>query len=438
MDFTEINADMIGEEKGKIKDYIQKHRTAMLTVMFTDIEGYTELTERKGDSYVAKLRQYHDELLQTIIEKNGSGMVVKFIGDAVMAVFSEPSTGVKRAIDIQIALAKFNEEHTEFEDISVRIGLHVGQIAVEDDVQMDIFGRHVNRAARVESLAAGGQILATYPVWDSAKGWLDSADEIECVLHGSYLLKGIPEPIEVFEVYLPAHKKPEAPVKGKVKSRSSVMRWVNVAVIVLLVGYFGLSLLKDDSLLINTTVTQDLYLNGELLNFSIADDDGFRTVENELEPGVYQLSYQESPQLAYVTDLEVGKGETLITPEFTELMLPSLKLRNYASKPDKSTLEDFNFISFSAVEYHGEWSINIESAVIAGADVRHNVHWQVTTTTPETSTYQGVEILNHNLADDMQQFEEIELQSFEGLRLVLTGFTANKLIDTALRWEFVD
>jgi len=76
MDFTEINADMIGEEKGKIKDYMQKHRTAMLTVMFTDIEGYTELTERKGDSYVAKLRQYHDELLQTIIEKKGPGMGV--------------------------------------------------------------------------------------------------------------------------------------------------------------------------------------------------------------------------------------------------------------------------------------------------------------------------------------------------------------------------
>lgn len=436
MDFTEINADMIGEEKGKINAYRQKHRTAMLTVMFTDIEGYTELTERKGDSYVAKLRQYHDQLLKTIIEENGSGMVVKFIGDAVMAVFSEPSTGVKRAIDIQIALAKFNQEHTEFEDISVRIGLHVGQIAVEDDVQLDIFGRHVNRAARVESLAVGGQILATYPVWDSAKGWLDASDDIDCVSHGAYLLKGISEPIEIFEIYLPAHKKPAAPSKGKMKSRSKLMKWVNLALVLLVVGYLGLSLFKDDKLLIRTDVTQDLYLNDELLRLSVTDDEGYRTVENELPQGVYQLSYRDSSQLAYVTDIEVEKGNTLINPNFTELVLPSLRLRNNASQPDYSVEGSFDFTSTSAVEFQGQWSINIESVVIEGASVQHNVHWQVTTTAPNIASHQGLEILNHDLIDDMRPFEEIEIQSSNGIRLVLAGFTANKLIEAALKWEF--
>lgn len=438
MDFTEINADMIGAEKGKINAYIQKHRTAMLTVMFTDIEGYTELTERKGDSYVARLRQYHDELLKTIIEENGSGMVVKFIGDAVMAVFSEPSTGVKRAIDIQIALAKFNEEHTEFEDISVRIGLHVGQIAVEDDVQLDIFGRHVNRAARVESLAVGGQILATYPVWDSAKGWLDASDEIGCVSHGGYLLKGIPEPIEIFEIYLPAHKKPVAPAKGKVKNRSKAVKWANLTILLLVVGYLSLSFFKEDSLLIRTDVTQDLYLNDELLNLSVADEEGFRTVENELAQGVYQLSYRVSPQVAYVADVEVGKGETLSAPNFKEIALPSLRLRNNASKPDTSANGSFDFISTSAVEYQGQWSIKFESVIVDGASAQHSVHWQVTTTTPKATSYQGIELISHNLIDDMRPFEEVELQSNSDVRLVLTGFTANKLIETVLKWEFED
>jgi class 3 adenylate cyclase len=436
MDLAEINTDLVGEEKGKIEAYIQRHHTAMLTVMFTDIEGYTELTERQGDSYVAKLRQYHDALLKTIIEENGAGMVVKFIGDAVMAVFSEPSAGVKRAIDIQLALKQFNLEHTEFEDISVRIGLHVGQIAVEDDVQMDIFGRHVNRAARVESLAAGGQILVTYPVWDSAKGWLDSADEIECAAHGAYLLKGIPEPIEIFEVYLPEHKKPSAPAKGKVKTRSGVMKWVNVAIVVVLAAYFGLSALEKDSLLIKTTVTEDIFLNGELLNISPADEEGFRSVANELERGLHRLSYQVSPQLGYVTDIEVTKGRTLVTPEFTELRLPSLSLRNYADQPGKSKSNAFSFETYSAVEYQGEWALAVSSDVIDGSSVQHNVKWQVSTNVPEEITLRGVETLSHNLADNMQPFEDIELKALDGITLRLTGFTANKLIDTSLKFEF--
>ncbi|MFQ3232112.1 MAG: class 3 adenylate cyclase, partial [Reinekea sp.] len=408
MDFTEINADMIGEEKGKLNAYIQKHRTAMLTVMFTDIEGYTELTERKGDSYVAKLRQYHDELLKTIIEENGSGMVVKFIGDAVMAVFSEPSTGVKRAVDIQLALEKFNREHAEFEDISVRIGLHVGQIAVEDDVQLDIFGRHVNRAARVESLATGGQILATYPVWDSAKGWLDASDDIKCISHGGYLLKGIPEAIEIFEIYLPELTKPAAPAKGKVKSRSPLMKWVNLALLILVVGYLGFSFLKGESLLINTAVTQNLYLNGELLNLSTANDKGNRTVENEIAPGVYQLSYKSSSQLAYMATVEVGKGQTIIKPDFTELSLPSLKLRNDASKVNNSTQGEFSFITTTGVEYQGQWALKIESIVLDGSSVQHTVSWQLITSLPNAITTQGLERFSHDLVDDMRPFETME------------------------------
>jgi class 3 adenylate cyclase len=438
MDFTEVSADMSGLEQGKIKAYIQKHHTAMLTVMFTDIEGYTELTERQGDSYVAKLRQYHDELLKTIIEENDSGLVVKFIGDAVMAVFSEPSVGVKRAIDIQVALEQFNKDHTEFEDIAVRIGLHVGQIAVEDDVQMDIFGRHVNRAARVESLAAGGQVLVTYPVWDSAKGWLDSSDEIDCVAHGSYLLKGIPEPIEIFEVYLPSHKKPSAPVKGRVKSRSGVMKWLNIAAVALLILYLVLVNLKGDSLLINTSVGQDLFLNGELLSLGDVNEEGFRVVENDLTRGASQLSYQVSSQLAYVSDFEIEKGQTLVMPEFKELALPSLKLRNDAARNAESKSRAFEFESIQSGVFKGEWSIAIDSTLGESSNVSHNVQWEVVVSEPESIIYQGSEVLSHTLEEGMNAFDPIELEGVDGLKITLSGFMANKIIDATLNWEFSD
>jgi len=51
----------------------------------------------------------------------------------------------------------------------------MGQVAVENQTQLDLFGRHVNRASRVEGIADAGQIYLTYPVFDSARGWLASA-----------------------------------------------------------------------------------------------------------------------------------------------------------------------------------------------------------------------------------------------------------------------
>jgi class 3 adenylate cyclase len=89
-----------------------------------------------------------------------------------MAVFAEPTQAVDRAMAIQREFRDNIQTHPKLSEISVRIGLHMGQVAVDNSIQTDIFGRHVNRAARIEAIADGGQIFMTYPVFDSAKGWL--------------------------------------------------------------------------------------------------------------------------------------------------------------------------------------------------------------------------------------------------------------------------
>ncbi len=65
----------------------------------------------------------------------------------------------------------------------------------------DVFGTHVNRAARLEELCEGGHVLASYVVWDTVKGWLKDREQIQWKRHGRYLLKGIADPLEVFEPY---------------------------------------------------------------------------------------------------------------------------------------------------------------------------------------------------------------------------------------------
>src|SRR4030042_4978482 len=107
------------EELSNIDEFRKKKNTAVLTIMFTDIEGFTALTEEKGETYVHALHQYHDDILVNIIEENNSGVIIKFIGDAIMAVFSDPPAAVEKSLKIQKKLKTFNENHPELEDIKV-------------------------------------------------------------------------------------------------------------------------------------------------------------------------------------------------------------------------------------------------------------------------------------------------------------------------------
>lgn len=79
-----------------IQSYIQSKNIALLTIMF--IKGFTELTKQQGEQYATRFRIHHDEILTQAIEENSAGLIIKFIGDAVTSVFSEPSVAVERTL----------------------------------------------------------------------------------------------------------------------------------------------------------------------------------------------------------------------------------------------------------------------------------------------------------------------------------------------------
>ncbi len=203
--------DLSEREFTSIDEFRKKANTAVLTIMFTDIQGFTALTENKGESYVHKLHEAHDRILVETIESDGDGIVIKFIGDSIMAVFSEPTAAARKALLIQQRLADFNAQHSEIDDITVRIGLHMGQTVIENKIQTDLFGRHVNKASRIEGLASGGHIYLSYPVFDSVKGWIMDIPNARSKLHGSYFLKGIDKAEEIYEIWDERFTVPEAP-----------------------------------------------------------------------------------------------------------------------------------------------------------------------------------------------------------------------------------
>ena len=151
----------------------------LAAIMFTDIVGYTALMgedERKALELLKKNRQVQ----RPIIEKF-NGRWLKEIGDGVLASFNTVSDAVYCAKEIQEIC------QTE-ENLSLRIGIHQGEVVFEDG---DVFGDGVNIASRLESLAIPGSIFISSKVHDDIKNHKD----IETDSLGKYVLKNVNEPV---------------------------------------------------------------------------------------------------------------------------------------------------------------------------------------------------------------------------------------------------
>jgi class 3 adenylate cyclase/tetratricopeptide (TPR) repeat protein len=135
------------------------------TVLFTDLVGSTATRARLGEEIADELRRVHDELLTSAIEGH-SGVVVKGLGDGLMARFSSTADAVSAAVAIQQAVDAHSTRHRGHA-FEVRIGISAGDVSVEDD---DLFGTPVVEAARLCGAAAGGQILAAQVIEVLARG----------------------------------------------------------------------------------------------------------------------------------------------------------------------------------------------------------------------------------------------------------------------------
>jgi adenylate cyclase len=152
-----------------------------VTIMFSDIEGSTELNHRLGDRGWVQLLARHDRFLSKAIAANG-GHVIKSQGDGLMVAFAEASDAVGAAVDIQRALVRARGR--KLAGVRVRIGAHRGSAVHRDG---DLFGRNVALAARVAAEAAGGEVLVTDAVIEAIP-----AAAVPVLETRDAVLKGIP------------------------------------------------------------------------------------------------------------------------------------------------------------------------------------------------------------------------------------------------------
>ena len=163
-----------------------------VTIFFSDMVGFTELTDRLGDAAAAEIVDRVLRLQSNIIEQDGRGRVVKFIGDAVFAVFDTPSLAMSKAMEIQRSLAELGRVNGTAA-VSLRMGMHVGEILLEEGGRLDIVSRHVNRARRVMESSQPGQILASRAVVDSGRDFIRGVptEHLSIRYYGEYYLKGV-------------------------------------------------------------------------------------------------------------------------------------------------------------------------------------------------------------------------------------------------------
>ena len=164
--------------------------TGTVTFLFTDIESSSSRWDTDRDAMAAALA-VHNQILDEAIAAAG-GQTVKTMGDGYMVAFSHPAAAISAAVHAQ---GRLGETAWEGEPITVRMGLHTGNV---DLVDGDYFGPDVNRAARIEAAGHGGQILASASTRELSAGSISG--DITLISLGRHELRGLTRPEQIYQV----------------------------------------------------------------------------------------------------------------------------------------------------------------------------------------------------------------------------------------------
>ena len=165
--------------------------TGTITFLFTDVEGSTRLWQAHPEGMREALAT-HDGIVRDAIESH-DGYIFSTGGDSFAAAFGDPLDAVRAALDAQHALSL--AQWGEVEPLRVRMALDTGLAELRDG---DYFGPPLNRAARIEELANGGQILLSNTTADLVRYSLPDGFALEPI--GERKLRDVERPVQLFQL----------------------------------------------------------------------------------------------------------------------------------------------------------------------------------------------------------------------------------------------
>lgn len=162
-----------------------------LTILFTDIVGYTDITSQSTRDESAAMLHDYNRLMLPVISAFG-GRRVKSIGDAFLVTFRSPTDGVRCAMALQDTAFEYNRGRTEGTALHIRASLSLGEVRLD---RGDVFGEPVNIASRIEGVTPSDEIYFSESVYLAM-----NKAEVPSEAIGKQTFKGIPEPVNIYRV----------------------------------------------------------------------------------------------------------------------------------------------------------------------------------------------------------------------------------------------
>src|ERR1700737_4969362 len=173
---------------------ISVEQRGLAAIMFTDMVGYTALSQR-NEALALQLLEEHRRILRSIFPRF-NGTEIKTIGDAFLVEFQSALEAAQCALEIQRTLAKRNHDVSRERHIELRIGIHVGDVVHREG---DVYGDGVNIASRIEQLAGAGGICVSMDVERQIRNALEARFEKLAPTE----LKNISVAMDLFRIVLP-------------------------------------------------------------------------------------------------------------------------------------------------------------------------------------------------------------------------------------------
>jgi len=164
----------------------------LAAILAGDVAGYSRMMGADEEGTLLRLNTHRREFLEPKIAEH-RGRIVKRTGDGVLIEFASAVDAARCAVEIQRGMVERNASMPEDKRIELRIGIHIGDVMIEDD---DIFGDGVNIAARLEAIAQPGGVCISEDAYRQVRGKLDA--KFQDV--GEQSLKNITQPIRVYRL----------------------------------------------------------------------------------------------------------------------------------------------------------------------------------------------------------------------------------------------
>ena len=259
----------------------------LAAVMFTDIVGYSSLTQ-KNERLALELLEEHRKIVRPIVARH-NGREIKTIGDAFLIEFGSALEATECAVEVQRSLHDYNQESNPARRVHIRIGIHLGDVIQR---QNDVLGDAVNIASRVEPLAEADGICISEQVYDQVRNKVNY--RIEDL--GPHRLKNIDYPISVYRI-VPSLEKGEVTQVGPDRKRIAVLPFLNMSpdpndqyfadgiteeIISIVSGISGLSVISRTSVMGYKGTTKKLGEIGRELDVGSILEGSFRKAGNRI------------------------------------------------------------------------------------------------------------------------------------------------------------